>query len=95
MSWITIVGCQEVGHWHRFGHHHRHGHLLGRLVSQLILVRHSFRDRHTSVTTAAPASAAVATTTATTVTDHLLQARVNLLLSLLQNVHQVTSLLGV
>lgn len=65
-------------------------------VSKSFLNPHPRTRIHTSATTAAPTSAAVATTTtAATVADHLLQARVNLLLGLLQNVHQVTSLLGV
>lgn len=47
-----------------------------------------------SVSTAAPVTT-VAATTATAVSGHLGQAGVNLLLGLLENINEITSLLGV
>jgi hypothetical protein len=48
-----------------------------------------------SVSTTAPVPTVAATTTTTTVSGHLSQAWVNLLLGLLEDINEITSLLGV
>jgi hypothetical protein len=55
----------------------------------------SLGSKLTSVTTTAPASAAVTAATTTTVAAHLVQSRINLLLGLLEDTYEITSLLGV
>lgn len=91
---FTSVDYREVGRWHQRSGHDHHGHLLT-FVSNLPQDHASFDNLRTSVATTSPTTATVTTATAASVSDHFLEFGVNLLLSFLQNVYQVTGLLGV